>query len=79
MIPFLERNNAINRILGKCRHRFAGTKAGSITGRGIANAWLIVPAQTVGTPFVPAENYLPTPSRELRTSPAGQRHPAGLR
>jgi hypothetical protein len=26
MIPFLERNNAINRILGKCRHRLLGPK-----------------------------------------------------
>jgi hypothetical protein len=26
MIPFLERNNAINRMLGKCRHRLLGPK-----------------------------------------------------
>lgn len=26
MIPFLGRNNAINRILGKCRHRLLGPK-----------------------------------------------------
>ena len=26
MIPFLARNNAMNRILGKCRHRLLGPK-----------------------------------------------------
>lgn len=26
MIPFVERSNAINRILGKCRHRLLGPK-----------------------------------------------------
>ena len=26
MIPFLKRSNAINRILGKCRHRLLGPK-----------------------------------------------------
>jgi len=26
MIPFLRRNNAINRMLGKCRHRLLGPK-----------------------------------------------------
>jgi hypothetical protein len=26
MIPFMERGNAINRLLGKCRHRLLGPK-----------------------------------------------------